>query len=158
MPSLERGIVEEILDANLLLEACNMEMMLKMGELALRCVVKSPKNRPTMQQVARELEEALKTCTAPAVNKQVSDVRRKSLAREESFGLSINDVTLEKFGTEADDVSIKSVTMRCLDVSGIDASPSFDLGNREELVMISEETDGSESPSALQSEFLKIIF
>ncbi|KAK9062049.1 hypothetical protein SSX86_019233 [Deinandra increscens subsp. villosa] len=58
-PHLERGSVEEILDANLLLEPCNMEIMLKMGILGLRCVVKEPKQRPTMTQVYKELEAAL---------------------------------------------------------------------------------------------------
>ncbi|KAI3798820.1 hypothetical protein L1987_34099 [Smallanthus sonchifolius] len=58
-PHLERGSVEEILDANLLLEPCNMDIMLKMGLLGLRCVVKEPKQRPTMTQVYKELEAAL---------------------------------------------------------------------------------------------------
>ncbi|PIA25157.1 hypothetical protein AQUCO_12400011v1 [Aquilegia coerulea] len=57
-PSLELGNVEDIIDVNLLSEPCNMEMMLKMGQLALRCVVKVPKNRPTMTQVWQELEES----------------------------------------------------------------------------------------------------
>ncbi|KAG2408832.1 LRR receptor-like serine/threonine-protein [Vigna angularis] len=51
-PSIEKGSVEEIIDANLLCqsEPCNMEVMLKMGKLALRCVVEEPKHRPTMTQ------------------------------------------------------------------------------------------------------------
>ncbi|GLT74148.1 hypothetical protein SLA2020_459620 [Shorea laevis] len=49
-PSIERGNIEEILDANLLSEPCNTKMMLKMGQLGLRCVVKNPKDRPTMTQ------------------------------------------------------------------------------------------------------------
>ncbi|CAN0918871.1 Receptor-like protein kinase THESEUS 1 [Linum grandiflorum] len=57
--SLERGDVEEILDANLMVQSCNMDMMLKMGQLGLRCVEKTPKNRPTMCQVWQELQEAL---------------------------------------------------------------------------------------------------
>ncbi|PPR84275.1 hypothetical protein GOBAR_AA36438 [Gossypium barbadense] len=49
-PSIERGNIEEILDTTLLSKPCNMEMMLKMGELGLRCVAKTPKDRPTMTQ------------------------------------------------------------------------------------------------------------
>ncbi|KAI3922527.1 hypothetical protein MKX01_006216 [Papaver californicum] len=58
-PSIERGIVEDIIEVNLLAESCNMQMMLKMGQLGLRCTVETPKNRPTMTQVSQELEEAL---------------------------------------------------------------------------------------------------
>ncbi|KAM3709886.1 hypothetical protein ACJW31_02G208300 [Castanea mollissima] len=57
-PSLEKGSVEEILDVNLLSEPCNMEIMLKMAQLGLRCSVKVPEQRPTMNQVWQELEEA----------------------------------------------------------------------------------------------------
>ena len=57
--SIERGSIEEILDTSLLSEPCNMEMMLKMGELGLRCVMKLPKDRPTMTQVWQELEDTL---------------------------------------------------------------------------------------------------
>lgn len=31
-PSIEKGIIEEILDANLLIEGCNMDVMLKMWD------------------------------------------------------------------------------------------------------------------------------
>ena len=147
-PSLERGIVEDIIDANLLLEACNMEMMLRMGQLALRCVVKKPKNRPTMSQVAQELEEALKSCIVP--------VHRKSNDQEESVSFSINGVGLEGFHMEEDDFSIQSVAMRCLDVSGIDVNHSVDVGNVGQLVGITE-IDESESPSVPLSKFQKII-
>ncbi|KAJ6682279.1 hypothetical protein OIU74_020508 [Salix koriyanagi] len=57
--SLESGRVEEILDANLLTESCDMEMMLKMGKLCQRSVVKNPEDRPAMTRVWQELEEAL---------------------------------------------------------------------------------------------------
>nr|GEU48281.1 probable serine/threonine-protein kinase PBL11 [Tanacetum cinerariifolium] len=42
---LERGSVEELIDTNLLLEPCNMDVMLKMGLPGLRCVVTEPKQR-----------------------------------------------------------------------------------------------------------------
>ncbi|KAL1143872.1 hypothetical protein V6Z11_A11G190300 [Gossypium hirsutum] len=60
-PSIEKSSIEEILDISLLsqAQACNMEMMLKMGELGLRCVEKMPKNRPTMARVWQELEDTL---------------------------------------------------------------------------------------------------
>ena len=122
---MEGGTVEDIIDANLLLEACNMEMMLRMGRLALRCVVEKPKNRPTMSQVAQELK-ALKSCTFP--------VRRKSTGQEESMSFSINGVGLEGFHMEEDDFSIQSVAMRCLDVGEIDGNQSVDVGNVGELV------------------------
>ncbi|GKC88674.1 hypothetical protein Tco_1149323, partial [Tanacetum coccineum] len=44
-PHLERGSVEELIDTNLLLEPCNMDVMLKMGLLGLRCAVIEPKQR-----------------------------------------------------------------------------------------------------------------
>ncbi|PIN05841.1 Serine/threonine protein kinase [Handroanthus impetiginosus] len=58
-PSIENASIEDILDVNLLTQECNIEMMLKMGEIALRCVEKVPKERPTMSQVWQELEAAL---------------------------------------------------------------------------------------------------
>ncbi|EYU34933.1 hypothetical protein MIMGU_mgv1a025713mg [Erythranthe guttata] len=60
-PSIEKGRVEDIIDTNLLVQGCNMEIMLKIGQLALRCVVKEPKERPTMTQVWEELEQALES-------------------------------------------------------------------------------------------------
>ncbi|ONK72680.1 uncharacterized protein A4U43_C04F21970 [Asparagus officinalis] len=113
-PSLDKGTVEEIIDADLLLEACNMEMMLKMGQLALKCVVNKPKNRPTMNQVAKELEEDFKRYAAPAISKQISNVHCKSIARQESASsISIDNVGLERFNIEEeDDISIRSVSMR----------------------------------------------
>lgn len=36
-PCIERGEVEEILDADLAMEGCNMKVMLKMGELSKMC-------------------------------------------------------------------------------------------------------------------------
>lgn len=145
---MEMGSVQEIIDANLLLEDCNMKMMLKMGQLALRCVAKRPKSRPTMSQIAWELEEALRSCTVTAVSKQLRN--QKSIAKDDSISrsFSINGIGLERFDVDEDDISIRSVSMRCLDVSGIDASHSVDVGNRE-LVGISEETDQSDTSSCL---------
>ncbi|KAL9151219.1 hypothetical protein ABFS82_11G039300 [Erythranthe guttata] len=60
-PSIEKGRVEDIIDTNLLVQGCNMEIMLKIGQLGLRCVVKEPKERPTMTQVWQELEQALES-------------------------------------------------------------------------------------------------
>ncbi|WJX94122.1 hypothetical protein P8452_75574 [Trifolium repens] len=60
-PSIEKGNIEEIMDANLFCESepCDMKVMLQMGQLGIRCVAQEPKHRPTMTQVCKELEQAL---------------------------------------------------------------------------------------------------
>ncbi|XP_073111335.1 probable serine/threonine-protein kinase PBL25 [Elaeis guineensis] len=116
-PSIERGNVQEIIDTNLLLEACSMEMMLKMGQLGLRCVIDEPKDRPTMSQVVRELEEALGS-TSLAQN-QPSGGPSRSIASGESNSFSIDGVRLQRFHLETDDLTIHSASMRCLDINSI---------------------------------------
>lgn len=127
-PSLESGKVEEILDANLLTEPCNMEMMLKMGQLGLRCVVKNPKNRPTMTQVWQELEEAM------FLAEHSKDIRRSSsrssLSMENgprtsldyeyspSF-VSVDGVGFQRFRIEMDSLCLHSSSLRCLEASSI---------------------------------------
>ncbi|KAI3875757.1 hypothetical protein MKX03_023680, partial [Papaver bracteatum] len=56
-PSIERGIVEDIIDVNLLAEPCNMQMMLKMGQLGQRCTVETPKNSPTILKWSKNLRK-----------------------------------------------------------------------------------------------------
>ncbi|XP_038979751.1 probable serine/threonine-protein kinase PBL9 [Phoenix dactylifera] len=136
-PSIEKGIVEEIVDGNLPLEACNMEMMLKMGQLGLRCVVDKPKDRPTMSQVVQELEEAV--CSTSLSQNQLSRGPWRSKASEESNSFSIDGVGLQRFHLETDDLTIHSASMRCLDVDSI----SSDVVEKGELAGIyEEETDG----------------
>ncbi|XP_034683961.1 probable serine/threonine-protein kinase PBL7 isoform X1 [Vitis riparia] len=133
-PSLEQGRVEDILDANLLLEHCNMEMMLKMGQLGLRCVVKVPKQRPTMTQVWQELELALYSVDN-FIHKQPSsssqrltggshrstDPRhRRSTDHEFSqSSVSIDGVGFQRFHVEMDSLFSMSTSLRCLEANSI---------------------------------------
>ncbi|XP_047168437.1 probable serine/threonine-protein kinase PBL25 [Vigna umbellata] len=137
-PSIEKGSVEEIIDANLLCqsEPCNMEVMLKMGKLALRCVVEEPKHRPTMTQVCQELERALSSSDSFNSNKQsskgfftpigLSQQSPKSETRgsvesydcSQSF-VSIDGVGLQKFHVDMDSFSFKSTNLRCLENNSI---------------------------------------
>ncbi|KAK7262997.1 hypothetical protein RJT34_30581 [Clitoria ternatea] len=136
-PSLEKGNVEEIMDANLLCqsEPCNMKVMLKMGQLALRCVVEEPKNRPTMTQVCQELEQTLYSVDS-FNNKQYSKGFLRSIGTSQqspdsetrrsvepndysqSF-VSIDDVGLQKFHMDMDSFSFKSTNLRCLENNSI---------------------------------------
>ncbi|KAK7244484.1 hypothetical protein RIF29_39307 [Crotalaria pallida] len=136
-PSLEKGNVEEIIDANLLLqsEPCNMKVMLKMGQLGLRCVVQEPKQRPTMTQVCQELEQALYSADS-FHNKQPSKGFLKSVCSSQqtadsmtrgSVGnydcsqsfVSIEGVGLQKFLVDMDTFSFQSINLRCLENNSI---------------------------------------
>jgi len=137
-PSLEKCSVEEIIDANLLCqsEPCNMEVMLKMGQLGLRCVVEEPKHRPTMSQVCQELEQALYSANDSFNNKKSSkgfltpigssqqstksETRRsvESYDCSQSF-VSIDSVGLQKFHVDMDSFSFKSTDLRCLENNSI---------------------------------------
>lgn len=125
-PSIEKSSIEEILDISLLsqAQACNMEMMLKMGELGLRCVEKMPKNRPTMARVWQELEDTLhlvdnSTHKQPwrssgrATSKfapPTERVHHRSLDKDfsQSF-VSIDGVGFQKFRIEMDSFHCKVV-------------------------------------------------
>ncbi|XXG71768.1 hypothetical protein AAC387_Pa07g1017 [Persea americana] len=139
--SLEQGIVEDILDENLLRQECNKEMMLKMGQLGLRCVVKVPRQRPTMTQVWQELEEALHS-TEAFIHKQPSRGPRKSVEHDDSQSfVSIDGVKLQRFHVEMEGLSFQSTSMRCLEVNSIigdDIDPHT-------LVGIGEESDTDSS-------------
>lgn len=143
-PSIEQGIIGDILDANLLSGTCNMEMMLKMGQLALRCVVKLPKQRPTMTQVWQELEGALfsadnfinlessgdflssslKSNDMSRPSTDQKPCRRMSHDCSRSFD-SIDAVGLQKFDVEMDSLSFRSPSLRCLEANSL----SVDLDN-----------------------------
>ncbi|XP_020581723.1 probable serine/threonine-protein kinase PBL1 [Phalaenopsis equestris] len=108
-PSIERGMVEDILDMRLQLEACNKEVMLKMAQLGIRCTAWEPKNRPIMSQVVKELEEALRRAT--------NGVQLSSFS-EESKSFSINSVQLQRFYIDSfENLSIQSTSFRCLDAN-----------------------------------------
>ncbi|KAI0488215.1 hypothetical protein KFK09_028042 [Dendrobium nobile] len=107
--SVERGMVEDILDVSLQLEPCNNKMMLKMAQLGIRCTAWEPKNRPTIRQVVKELEEAL--C-------QVTKSVQRSSYSEESQSFSIDSVLLQRFYVESfEEISVRSASLRCLDVT-----------------------------------------
>ncbi|KAF5769009.1 putative protein kinase RLK-Pelle-LRR-I-1 family [Helianthus annuus] len=125
-PHLERGNVEEILDANLLLEPCNMDIMLKMGRLGLRCVVKEPKQRPTMRQVYKELETTLWSANSN-VSRQVTPRSstesvsgrslelRKGHVMDHDSSVSLDGVGLQRFRVDIDSLSFQSASLRCLE-------------------------------------------
>ncbi|KAK4346962.1 hypothetical protein RND71_033301 [Anisodus tanguticus] len=148
-PSLERGVIDEIIDANLLMGECNMEMMLKMGQLGLKCVVKVPKEWPTMIQVWQELEAALFSAEN-IIYKQPSNgslklarLSSRSIERENlqskqliilKVQLSIDGIRLQKFYMNIDGISFGSAKLWCLDACSISfEDDSYDLtGTSEE--------------------------
>ncbi|KAA8547551.1 hypothetical protein F0562_003980 [Nyssa sinensis] len=152
-PSLERDCVEEIIDANLLLEPCNMDIMLKMGKLGLKCMVKVPKQRPTMTEVWQELEAALYSAEN-LIHRQLSRGSQRSIGTsnrmrdEESFrstdhdysqsSFSIDGVGLQRFRVEMDSLSFQSTSLRCLETSSV----SIDI-DKNNLRGISEELSWS---------------
>ncbi|XP_057492054.1 probable serine/threonine-protein kinase PBL22 [Actinidia eriantha] len=133
-PSLEQGNVEEILDANLLLEPdSNLEMMLKMGQLGLRCVAKIPKQRPKMTHVWQELESSLYS-TDNSIHKQPSKGPGRSIGTSrrstdhdysQSF-VSVDCVRLQRFHVEMDSLSFQSTSLRCFEASSV----SIDIDKR----------------------------
>lgn len=139
-PSLEQGRVEAILDANLLLEHCNVEMMLRVGQLGLRCVEKVPKKRPTMTQVWQELEAALYSAD-DFIHKQPSRQQRSTDHDFSQSSVSIDRVGLQRFHVEMDSLFSMSTSLRCLEANSI----SIDV-DKNNLRGISEET-GKVEPS-----------
>ncbi|KAH0456097.1 hypothetical protein IEQ34_014004 [Dendrobium chrysotoxum] len=125
--SIERGRLEEILDASLQLGPCNMKMILKMAQLGIKCTAWQPKDRPTMRQVVIELEAQIRA---------ISSMQTSSDA-EELQSISINNVQLQRFSVGSyDDLSIRSTSLRSLDVNGNSSS------ERSKLSGISEEMNG----------------
>ncbi|KAK1354575.1 hypothetical protein POM88_047831 [Heracleum sosnowskyi] len=117
-PSLEKGSVEDILDANLLLEPCNIEVMLKMGQLGLRCVVKVPKQRPTMTQVGQELEAALHVADTyipkHPIKCRLMGVSHGSMVEHDDFE---SGVEFQRFHVDMD--TDHSANLRCLVSSAV---------------------------------------
>nr|WIL59943.1 nodulation protein [Melilotus officinalis] len=119
-PSIEKGNIGEIMDANLFCqsEPCNMEVMLKVGQLGLRCVAQEPKHRPTMTQVCKELEQALYSDDS-FTNKDSETLGSvKNYDCSQSF-VSIEGVGFEKFHIDMDSFSFKSTNLRCLENNSI---------------------------------------
>lgn len=153
-PSLESGRVEEILDANLLTESCDMEMMLKMGKLGQRCVVKNPKDRPAMTRVWQELEEALYLAANFVLIEPSKDYWRSSSSSRRSMDrgprksseyensqsfVSIDGVGFQRFRVEMDSIFFHSKSIKCLETSSV----SIDI-DKSILRGISEETSKEE--------------
>ncbi|CAH1437167.1 unnamed protein product [Lactuca virosa] len=140
-PHIERGNIEEILDTNLLLGPCNMDIMLKMGLLGLRCVVKEPKQRPTMTQVFRELEAALLSADrfihhllpprplAATSGGRSTELRNGQGTDHDSNSVSLDGVGLQRFRVDMESVSFQSTSLRCLDsdslIFNVDEEMSF---------------------------------
>lgn len=105
-----------------------MKMILKMAQLGIKCTAWQPKDRPTMRQVVMELEEAQ--------IRAISSMKKSSDA-EELQSISINNVQLQRFSVGSyDDLSIRSTSLRSLDVNGNSSS------DRSKLSGISEEMNG----------------
>lgn len=124
-PSLEMGRVEEILDADLLSEPCDMKVMLKMGQLGLKCTSQQPKYRPTMTQVRLELEEALHE--ADNFNKRklrgqksTEHWSERSIEFEYSESVvSIEGILFGKFRIGMDSFAFESASLKCLEIDSI---------------------------------------
>ncbi|PPD67849.1 hypothetical protein GOBAR_DD35273 [Gossypium barbadense] len=123
-PSIERGNIEEILDTTLLSKPCNMEMMLKMGELGLRCVAKTPKDRPTMTQVWQELENTFNE--HPSLSSKTRTTTKFPQSTEQGISfeqdcsqsfVSIDGVGFQKFHIELDSISSQSNSLRCFEIN-----------------------------------------
>ncbi|KAK2656924.1 hypothetical protein Ddye_009976 [Dipteronia dyeriana] len=144
--SIESGNIEEILDTNLLTEPCNMEVMLKMGQLGLRCVVKTPKDRPTMTQVWQQLEEAVSEADnfIGRGSRIERETLRSSLDRDyssQSF-VSIDGVGFQRFRIEMDSSqSFQSSSLRRFE---IDSIIGIDVDDKNNLRGIREETSREE--------------
>lgn len=125
-----------------------MEIMLKMAQLGLRCSVKVPKQRPTMNQVWQELEEALhsvdnfisKQPSSAALISSGSSAPCESMDKDysQSF-VSLNGVGFQRYHVEMESYSFRSTSVRCLEENSI--SVEFDKKNlKREYVIIQKKT------------------
>ncbi|KAG9442798.1 hypothetical protein H6P81_018652 [Aristolochia fimbriata] len=122
-PSVEQGKIGDILDANLLMQPCNMEMMLKMGRLGLRCTEKVPRRRPTMAQICQELEEALRSSTDGFVQRRqlhpTTYFRPENDNESETF-VSTDGVRLQRFYVEMEGMPpLEDPSMKAFEISGV---------------------------------------
>ena len=110
--------------------------MLKMAQLGLRCSVKVLKQRPTMNQVWQELEEALhsvdnfisKQPSSAALISSGSSAPCESMDNDysQSF-VSLNGVGFQRFHVEMESYSLRSTSLWCLEENSI--SVEFDKKN-----------------------------
>lgn len=123
--SIEKGRIEEILDVNLVMEGCNVDVMLEMGQLALKCVVDEPKKRPTMTQIWQQLEAMVEPKQPAQMDISRSNtgfdrsVNRVSM-NDNDFSqsmVSIDGIRLQRFHVDMESVSFQSVNLRCLETS-----------------------------------------
>ncbi|XP_058090869.1 probable serine/threonine-protein kinase PBL10 isoform X2 [Magnolia sinica] len=146
-PSIESGAIEDILDNNLLSQSSDMEMMLKVSQLGLKCVTKVPRQRPTMTQVWQELEEALHSIDHTSIHKNPSRGSQRSVNLDDSQRfVSVDRVGLQRFRVEMDSLSFQSTSLRCLENNSI----SIDM-DRHSLGGISEESNSSEQTTTTKS-------
>lgn len=141
-PSIKTGNVGEILDANLISEPCNMEMMLKMAELGLKCVMERPKQRPTMTDVWQQLELALTSAlsfinmqTAPAGSfRRPSGQSQLDLFDRSQSSVSMDSVQLQRFKVEmeVDDSVQSSASLRRFDMQSV----SLDVDEMERTMQV----------------------
>lgn len=101
-----------------------MEMMLKMGQLGLKCVAKEPKERPTMTQVWQELEANLnfEDHFSPRQILAMDPPRLRSnhstIDYEYSQSIvSVDGIGLQRFHVDVDSLSFRSASLRCLETS-----------------------------------------
>ncbi|KAB5556746.1 hypothetical protein DKX38_007655 [Salix brachista] len=135
-------------------ESCDMEMMLKMGKLCQRCVVKNPKDRPAMTRVWQELEEALYLAANFVLIEPSKDYWRSSSSSRRSMDrgprrsseyensqsfVSIDGVGFQRFRVEMDSIFFHSKSIKCLEISSV----SIDI-DKSNLRGISEETSKEE--------------
>ncbi|KAK8944176.1 putative receptor-like protein kinase [Platanthera zijinensis] len=125
--SIESGRVEEIVDPGLEFEARGMKTMLRMAQLGIRCTAWNPKERPTMAEAAKELEEEGRRAARSA---------RRSSGDFPLESISIDGVGLQRFsvGSCGDMSSIKSASLRCLEVNGSNGG-----GDGNNLTAVSED-------------------
>ncbi|XP_057863420.1 putative serine/threonine-protein kinase [Cryptomeria japonica] len=113
-PSLEQGNLENILDSSLLRQTYNRDMMLFMGQLGLRCVERSPKDRPTMRQICEELEFHLYSQILEPSRSLVNRQGENSINENED-SISLENIGLQKFEVEMENVSFDGTNMRSLE-------------------------------------------
>ncbi|KAL3525225.1 hypothetical protein ACH5RR_013597 [Cinchona calisaya] len=161
--SLERGRVHEIIDSNLLLEECNIEIMLKMGQLGLKCVVDMPKERPTMTQVRQELETALHSVqifipkqhslNSPELSRFRSGSAVYGSCRSIDNGysqrsISIDGIGLQRFHVDMDSHSFRSSSLKCFEHSiSMEAAAASNLRGISEEMSTSMDEDLVKTPN-----------
>lgn len=114
--------------------------MLKMGQLGLRCVVKVPKQRPTMTQVWQELEAALHIADTyipkHPLKRRLIGVSHGSMMEQDD---SESGIEFQRFHVDMD--TDHSASLRCLDSSAvsIDIDKVTSRGIRQQMSISMDE-------------------